>query len=820
MRICSYFFFVSFVFACSGTPSPTPALVEKKVATASIPKTKTPSRTLLFIGDGMGVGAITGTAYVADKKLQMLSMPEFGWMSTHSHEFVTTDSAASASAMATGQKTHFNGVSVTPGTTIENETQTERHFETFFEIAQKKGLGRGIVSTSRVNHATPAAFYAHRSYRRSYEKIAEDLVDAELDVVLGAGWKYFRARKDGQDLIAKIKNAGYDYFETPTELKKFTKESKKAMGLFYEGDMPFMVDEERVVSLPQMVNSAIEILDRGHPEGWVLMVEGSFIDWCAHAMRAKCTLTETKDFDDAIAVGRAYAKSRVENDTLIVATADHETGGLSIIDPPLAKRFSDRIDAKTMKTRPIDAFKVGAYFTPFLKALDQPKLVTAFGSMSTASKMVWAKEGRFYAAHTANFVPIFAEGPSSQYVTGSRDNATLGHRLKEIIGSAQFKEEVRSNKDPENIVLFIGDGMGIPAVTLGYYAEGKSNMLSLTEHGIVATQSSTALVPDAAATASALATGHLNEPGEVIENPETIIERAAKSGKSIGIITTAGITEDTPAAFYGHQETHRSPDAVMNDLLNFKTKNGKNIDLLLGGGFKHISALNKVLEDQGYEISQTWPPKTTGPIIGAFSPGVLPNMTQRTSKNTTIPTLSEMVDFAINLLSKNEKGFVLVVESGQIDSLTSELRNSELVPEIAEFEKAINLAEQKVDAETLIVVTADHAHTTSILDNHYAFESGRCGAAKRCGGKLEFADQEVTFPKSDLQGEYIPRVILQHAWIVRSAQNPKSAKERIIESNSANFVPLFAKGPGADSLRGFSTQAEIGKRLKGFVNPP
>ncbi len=826
MKLSAYFVFILLVSACSGPSKVTPPVKTE----ADVAKTKSPSptRTILFIGDGMGVGAVSGTAYLNDKKLQMLEMPEFGWMSTHSYEFMTTDSAASATALSTGEKTHFNGVSVTPGTKDIEETEPSHHLESFFEIAKKKGLGRGVVSTSRVVHATPAAFYAHRSTRKSYEKIAEDMVNSDLDVVLGAGWKYFRSRKDGLDLVSKLKESGYDYFESPEDLEAFEATSKKAVGLFYKGDMPFIVDEKRTVSLPKMVDSAIKILDRGHPEGWVLMVEGSFIDWCEHAMRANCTFMETKDFDDAIGVGRRYAKTRAQNDTLIVATADHETGGLSIIDPPYAKRFSDRIDKASLDATPIKNFGLGSFLSPKKVAPENKELIATFGSMSVASNLVWAEKGRFYAAHTANFVPIFAEGPTAEYVSKSRDNATLGLRLKEVVSGNQTGQRGAPNSEtPKNIVLFIGDGMGIPSVTVGFYDNGKSHMMSLDEHGIVVPQASDRLVPDSASTASSLSTGQLHKRGELAfsdadPTPETIIERAAKSGKSVGIITTVEITHATPAAFYAHQSSRNKTKEIAKDLLNFETRTGKKIDVLLGGGHTIIAPHISALEAQGYEVSQSWPPKSKGPIIGVFAPGALPNMTEKKTKKTGIPTLAEMVSFAIDGLSKNEKGYVLIIEGGQIDHLLHEFRNSELMAEIDEFDNAISVAAKKVDAQTLIVVTADHDHTMSVLDNHYAFETGRCGAAKRCGGKYTYTDQMTSFKTSELQGKYTPKVILQYAWLIRAAQDPVPGKGHtptIKGSHSANFVPLFARGPGSEYLRGFQTQVQVGQRLNAFVDP-
>lgn len=829
----------SLAFSCSHQKKK-PLLQQKIEANTfsnSNEKTKV-KRLIIFIGDGLGIGSITAAAYRNDKKLEILSMPEMGWASTHSYEFLTTDSAASATAIATGTKTHFNGMGVIAGTIQENEEDKNQHLESFFDLAKQRKLGTGIVSTARVVHATPGAFYAHRKTRKSYEKIAEDLLAFNPDVVLGAGWGFFRERKDGQNLSPVISKLGYDYTENANDLSSLNKSSKKIMGLFYKKDFPFLTDEKRVVDLSTMVDSAIKILDNGHPEGWVLMVEGSFIDWCEHALRPDCTIQETLDFDAAVGVGRTYLKQRKENDTLIVVTSDHETGGVSVIDKFYSDRFASRIGGeknlnlenavrgknkkRDLRTRPIQHFEIGNFFSKDLNALNDKTFTMSFGSLSAASGALWQSKQRFYSAHTSNFVPIFAEGVAASQVSSARDNAELGQLLKGIISEEIENEPPKKHQNPKNIVLFIGDGMGISSVTASYYAQGRSNMMRLERHGLIAPQSSNHLVPDSAATASILATGTLMPRLAISfdgKSHETLIEKAAKEGKSVGIITTVQITHATPAAFYAHRKTRKDTQGISEDLVSFLTRTGNKIDLIWGGGADDILPYTKKFEQQGYEVSTQWPPKTDRPSIGIFAPQGLPSASEKIKNlHQGAPSLKMMVEKAIERLSKNKKGFVLIVEGGQIDWRLHELqRGKALLDEIAEFDDAVGEMVQLRDPQTLFLVTADHDHTMSVLDDHYAFEAKRCNAAKRCGGELEYENIEIKmrdgFSNSALQGKFSPpHMILQYAWLIRASQKNSFIKG----SHSANFVPIFSTGPGSDRLKGFHTQVEIGKILKGF----
>ncbi len=732
-------------------------------------------RIILFVGDGMGVGAISGTQYLANEKLNMLSMPELGWMSTHSHEFVTTDSAASASALASGRKTHFNGVSVVPGTEKREEEDPQNHLESFFDIAKTQGMGRGIVATTRVVHATPAAFYAHRKTRKSYEEIAEDLVSADLDVVLGSGWRYFRDRKDQVNLIDKFEAAGVDYFEDAKRIDEFANSSTKLMGLFDKQDMPLLTRGPRKVSLKKMVETAITVLDRGNPKGWVLMVEGSYIDWCEHDLRPNCTFLETKDFDEAVGVGLDYANNRSAQDTLIVVTADHETGGLSIIDSKQATALEDAVRSQNTNPTIEEAiargrgFKVGKFFdTP-----DGPTEFNAsFGSMSQASKIL-SNQFFFSAAHTPNFVPIFAQGPSSKFIAASKDNARLGLNLKRVLSQEILAEE-KDEGTPKNIVLVLGERLGVAAVTIGNYSHGESQMLEMKEHGLISPANiGGGIVPSTNALLI----------GKEEFDEDNLLSLAAKKGKSIAVIS----------------------DRLDSPVLKIVEKNKEKVEFVLGFDSEN-SDTGERFETLGYNIENTWPPTNADNIFGNF--GSLRGANSATS-------LIDAYIFAIDRLSKNDDGYVIILD------LSSAVDESEMLEKLKNLNATISKALEQNPKDTLVLVTGDRDQTMSVIDNHYSFESKKCNVAERCGGSFEYEDHEVVkrggFLDKELQGEdFTPLVMVQYAWLVHASADAGEPKNST-QTYSENFLPLFAQGAGSSLFRGFHNQKEIGNLLNEFV---
>lgn len=818
------------------------------------PQADGPQRIVLFIGDGMGIGQITAGMYAAGRRLLMLQMPHVGVMTTHEHEFLTTDSAASATAMSTGRKAGYEAVSVIPGTTEDQETDPDRHMQTLLELAASNGLRTGLVSTSRVNHATGAAFGAHRFHRHQYEQIAADFVASKIDVLIGPGLNYFTEREDGRDLMAEFASAGWATATSPDELAAIDDAATRVVALLHPKDYPFIVDEEpRAMPLADMVTNAIEVLDRDNEAGWVLVVEGSFVDWCSHNLDGACAAMEVLDLDAAVSAARTYAKKR--EDTLVVVTADHETSGMSVIDPYYSNRFSKILGGEPAAEKlvalpdgsdappPFQHIAIGQK-SATLRAdpLPNPNLLgmnelvdgrasIVMGHFSMASRPFWKSKGRFYGAHTPVMVSIHAEGPGAEVVARARDNADLGRAIREFVAGAEVPAQTVSEGRPKNVVLMIGDGMGLPVITAAHYWSSGLRMLQSDVTGLVSTHATDYLVNDSAATATALSTGlrtRKKAVGKVVRNGEfvageTVLERAEKRGLATGLVTTTPVTHATPAAFYAHQDTRYEFEGITADLISLPQRAGAP-EVVFGGGAKHFDEKARAAAiAAGYTIVTSWPPKDDAEhLLGLFAEDGLESAKAR-RENDAGPTLAAMTGEALRRLQDAPEGFFLMVEGGQIDwRLHEGVRDDSLLHEVVDFDEAVEAVMTWAEGrnDTLIIVTADHDHTLSVLDDHYAFESGRCGASTRCGGPYEMLALPVNgagvrntegFADTELQGDYAPPTMyLQYAWPVQVGMEKKSD---VRAPHSANFVPLFATGPGAANLGGFRDQPEIGSWL-------
>ncbi len=274
-----------------------------------------PKNIILVIGDGMGFAHLKAAISKSEKPLAMESAEFSGICKTGSLTHKITDSAAAGTAIATGKKTK-NGI-------IGQDT-LGNPFETILEIAEKHGLTTGLVSTSSITHATPASFIAHEESRNSYEAIAADFLDVDIDVFIGGGLDNFKNREDGRDLTADLREKGYTVATNLDELNSAN--TGKLAGLIAEGHMP-PASEGRNDILVKSTAKAIDILSKNE-KGFFLMVEASQIDWGGHANNIDYVLGETMDMDETVAKILDFAKSNGE--TLVVVTSDHETGGLTL----------------------------------------------------------------------------------------------------------------------------------------------------------------------------------------------------------------------------------------------------------------------------------------------------------------------------------------------------------------------------------------------------------------------------------------------------------------------------------------------------------
>jgi alkaline phosphatase len=324
---------------------------------------------ILFIGDGMGVSHLYAGMALSSKPFNLEKFPYSGLSKTYSADNFITDSGAGGTAIACGVKTNNGMIGVTPdGTPVSSIT----------EIAKRNGLSTGVVSTSAITHATPASFVAHNSGRGNYEEIASDFLKGTIDVFIGGGEAHFRNRKDGEDLAVKLKEQGFDVVYTADDMKK--SKSAKLAALLAKEHLPKVTDGRQGL-LSEMTNKAIETLSK-NKKGFVLVIEGSQIDWAGHENNLEYAAAEMIDMDQAVGTALDFAKRN--GNTLVVVTADHETGGM----------------------------------------------VISGGDMSTRTV-----EAKFaVTGHTAVMVPVFSYGPGAGRFSGIHDNTFYFNEFLQLLG--------------------------------------------------------------------------------------------------------------------------------------------------------------------------------------------------------------------------------------------------------------------------------------------------------------------------------------------------------------------------------------------------
>ena len=275
---------------------------------------------ILLIGDGMGVSQFY-SGITANKGLNMEKVQFVGLAKTYSASSYITDSAAAGTALASGTKTNNGAIGVD-----ENGNEVK----SILEYAAENGLSTGVVASCAVTHATPASFVAHQLKRSMEEEIAVDFVNSDITLFIGGGRKYFDARSDDKDLITELEAKG---FKVALDMESVmnTESGKLAALIADEHPAPY---PERGEFLPESVGKALDLLN-DNDEGFFLMVEGSQIDWAGHANETEYTINEVIDFDNAVKVAMDFADQNPG--TLVVVTADHETGAMSITGGDLSK---------------------------------------------------------------------------------------------------------------------------------------------------------------------------------------------------------------------------------------------------------------------------------------------------------------------------------------------------------------------------------------------------------------------------------------------------------------------------------------------------
>ena len=350
-----------------------------------------------------------------------------------------TDSAASATALSSGIKSYNGAIAV---------DTDKKPVKTMLELAKEKDMLTALVVTSQINHATPASFTAHNESRRNYNEIANDYIDNKIngklpvDLMLGGGTDYF-IRED-RHLINEFIDNNYQYVDSLENINNITQ--IPAIGLFNKISLPYVIDATKN-HLEVMTDKALELIDNQSDNGFFMMIEGSQIDWCGHNNDITCAMAEMHDFANSIKIAKQYVDNNP--DTILVVTADHSTGGLTIganhqykWEAQKVKNFkvSARKLSKTLykssdlngewdnhSSTPLSDSEIKTLETA--KSIDEASLFIAVKEVINARTYTgWTTNG-----HTAIDVQVFSYGKGAEHFTGNLNNTDIAKKLIKFI---------------------------------------------------------------------------------------------------------------------------------------------------------------------------------------------------------------------------------------------------------------------------------------------------------------------------------------------------------------------------------------------------
>lgn len=328
-----------------------------------------PKNIILLIGDGMGTAQITAAFIKNQGQLNLERCSHSGFLLTYSASHLITDSGAGGTALACGVKTTNQFIGVKPDST---------YAKSILEYAEEHHKATALIAASSVTHATPASFIAHTESRYNYEDIAADYLKTDIDIFIGGGLDHFIKRQDSINLVEALLKKDYEVAYSIDQVLK--SDATKIAGLLYNGHPP-KYSEGRNEMLKLAGMKAIEILNQNE-NGFFMMIEGSQIDWAGHDEDNDYVIAEMIDFDNTIGAMLDFAEK--DGETLVIITADHETGGYAITDGDL---------------------KSGVV------------------------------KGEFISYnHTATMVPIFAFGPGAENFTGMMENTDIFKKMYQLFG--------------------------------------------------------------------------------------------------------------------------------------------------------------------------------------------------------------------------------------------------------------------------------------------------------------------------------------------------------------------------------------------------
>jgi len=439
-----------------------------------------PKNIIMIVGDGMGPAYTTAYRYYNDDpttveiEQSVFDKHYVGTSSTYPAKVsgYITDSAAAATALATGVKTYNDAISV---------DTNKKPLLTVLEWAKQQGKKTGVVVTSQINHATPASYLSHNENRNNYNAIADSYIDngIKADLYFGGGWKYF-IRED-RHLVNEFKAAGFQYIDDYQELSTLER-NKPVLGLFGDSGLPWSLDDKEKHRLSLMTETATKQLK--NPNGYFMLVEASQIDWGGHGRDIGAAMAEMDDLAKTIAFLEEYVAKNP--DTLVVLTADHSTGGLSIgrktaksnkdihskylWQPEILRTLtlSPEKFAKTFANNNLTLAQVNKMLNFEISAEDMTlllqskqegiKILEQYQQLSAAQKYAkWAPkaEGQILIAikkiidiqtntgwgsisasgtHTAIDVPVYAFGKGSEQFNGQIDNTDIAKKIFTLLG--------------------------------------------------------------------------------------------------------------------------------------------------------------------------------------------------------------------------------------------------------------------------------------------------------------------------------------------------------------------------------------------------
>ena len=330
------------------------------------PKGKKVKNIIFMIGDGMGLEQISAAWVCNGGKLNIDNFTKVGIQRTYSANKLVTDSAAAGSALATGEKTNNGMIAMNPDTVA---------VKSLAEEAMEKGKRAGAAVTCRVTDATPAVFFSHVPSRKLMDDIAVQMTNSGLYFLSGGGTKYWSGREDGVDLVGQARAKGYTYVETKEEMMAV--EEGPIIALMDEYELQPALDRGDI--LPSAVQKALQVLD--NKKGFFLMIEGSMIDDGGHDNKAGKTMEEIFDFDRTLGLVLEWAEK--DGETLVIVTADHATGGMTLLGG----------------------------------SIDEKKIRVNYST----------------TGHNGIALPVFAWGPHSEDFVGIYENAELSDRIRALI---------------------------------------------------------------------------------------------------------------------------------------------------------------------------------------------------------------------------------------------------------------------------------------------------------------------------------------------------------------------------------------------------